>query len=204
MGISPPRVNDRPFAQLDALYTHIFSSAYGFMNDAIKSIFGIIFLASQQHYYYLEPSPAFLASVLGLKIHEITFLLDDFVSLVALPQDPAQHIRLFHASLFDFLCNQERSGVFALDLPAAHEAVATHFSRLLNVNHFGGHFSLCMSTNLWRHSNRRRHHLSSFAFASQGSQAVKAISIIVKNFDRKIHSYYKEITIGSYQDGICF
>jgi len=56
------------------LYTHIFSSAIGGMNGAIKSIFGIIFLASQQHYYYLEPSPAFLASVLAVK-HEITFLL---------------------------------------------------------------------------------------------------------------------------------
>ena len=145
MGISPPQVNDRPFAQLDALYTHIFSSAIGGVNGAIKSIFGIIFLASQQHYSYLEPSPAFLASVLALKIHEITSLLDDFVSLVALPQDPAQHIRLFHASLFDFLRDQERSGVFTLDLSVAHEAVATYFSSLLhNVDHLGGHFSICM------------------------------------------------------------
>ena len=146
LGISSPRVNDRPFAQLDALYTHIFSSANdGMHNDTIKSIFGIIFLASQRQYYYLEPSPAFLASALALETHEITLLLDDFVSLVALPQHPAQHIRLFHASLLDFLRDQERSGAFALDLPVAHEAVATYFSRLLNEDHFfGGHFSICM------------------------------------------------------------
>ncbi len=135
LGISSPspRVNDQPFAQLDTLYKHIFSSANGIHRDTIKRIFGIIFLASQPQYYYLKPSLAFLESALALEMHEIILLLDDFVSLIALPQDPTQPIRLFHTSLLDFLRDPERSGEFTLDLSVAHEVlVAAHFSRLLN------------------------------------------------------------------------
>ena len=141
LGLSSPRVNDRPFAQLDALYTHIFSSLNGIHNDAIRSIFGIIFLASKPQYEYIEPTLAFLEVALGLETHEIIILLDDFVSLIALPQDPAQPIRLFHASLLDFLCD--------------HEAAATYFSRLLN-NTLCEHFSICVQTNLLYNIEQRQ------------------------------------------------
>ncbi len=146
LGISPPRANDRPFAQLDALYMHIFLSANGTHNN-INSIFGIIFLASQPRYKYLRPTLAFLESALDLESREIIILLDDFVSLVALPRDPTQPIRLFHASLLDFLRDPERSGDFTLDLSVAHEAVATYFSRLLDeVKPYSEHISICVHT----------------------------------------------------------
>jgi hypothetical protein len=145
LGISSPQVNDRPFTQLDTMYTHIFSSANGVHFDTIKSIFGIIFVASQPQYYYLEPSLVFLESALALEMHETILLLDDFVSLIALSQDPTQPIRLFHTSLLDFLCDPERSGEFTLDLSVAHEVVTTYFSRLVNEDNPFGEFSFnCM------------------------------------------------------------
>jgi hypothetical protein len=166
LGISFPQGNDRPFAQLDALYTHIFSSANGIHNHTINSIFGIIFLASQPQYDYIEPSVALLECALALEAHEVILLLDDFVSLIALPQDPAESIRLFHASLLDFLRDPARSGKFALDLSVAHEAVAAYFLRLLHEDDpFSKHFSFCMQTNLLQYGNRlgSHYHLSTFA-----------------------------------------
>ncbi len=169
LGISSPRVNDRPFEQLDALYTHIFSSANGAHNDSIKSIFGIMSLASQPQYSYIEPSLEFLALALDLETHEIILLLDDFVSLVALPQDPVEPIRLYHASLLDFLRDPERSGRFTLDLSVAHEAVATYCSRLLDEDNPGERFSICVQTNLFTNGDRSFSHLSLFAFEFQRS-----------------------------------
>jgi hypothetical protein len=169
LGISSPRVNDRPFEQLDVLYTHIFSSANGAHNDTIKGIFGVISLASQPQYGYIEPSLEFLESALDLEAHEIILLLDDFVSLVALPQNPAEPIRLYHTSLLDFLRDPERSGRHTLDLSVAHEAVATYCSRLLDEDKPGEHCSICVQTNLFTNGDRSLSHLSLFAFAFQRS-----------------------------------
>ncbi len=170
MGISSPRVNNRPFAQLDALYMHIFFSANSIHSDAIRSIFGIIFLASKPKYDYLKPGLAFLELALNLETREIILLLDDFVSLIALPEDPAQPIRSFHAGLLDFLCDPERSGEFTLDLSVAHEVVATYFSRRLNEdNPLSELFSVYVQANLLKNNNRCHYHLSSFAFAFQRS-----------------------------------
>ena len=133
LGISSPRVRDLPFQQLDALYAHIFSSANDVYKGTVKCLFGILFLASQPEYEHLTPSLAFLESALELEgDDEVVLLLDDFVSLVALPQDRVRPIRLFHASLFDFLREPERSGGICLDLSVAHEAVVMYFSRRLN------------------------------------------------------------------------
>ena len=143
LGISSPRVGDRPFAQLDALYMHIFSSANGIHNDTINSIFGIMSLASQQQYDYLKPSLTFLELALALETREIILLLDDFVSLVDLPQDPAEPIQFFHSSFLGFLHDPERSGEFGLDLSVAHEAVATYFSRCLEDTPFSENFFIC-------------------------------------------------------------
>ena len=132
LGISLPRVRDLPFEQLDALYAHIFSSANDIHIGTIKCLFGILFLASQPQYEHLMPGLAFLESALELEGDEVVLLLDDFVSLVALPHDRVQPIRLFHASLFDFLRDPERSGEFCLDLSIAHEAVVMYFSKRLD------------------------------------------------------------------------
>ena len=132
LGISSPRVRDLPFEQLDALYAHIFSSANDVYKGTVKCLFGILFLASRPEYEHLTPSLAFLESALELEGDEVVLLLDDFVSLVAVPEDRVRPIRLFHASLFDFLRDPERSGGICLDLSIAHEAVVMYFSRCLN------------------------------------------------------------------------
>ncbi len=117
----------------------------------------------------VKPTLAFLESALDLEVNEIILLLDDFVSLVALPQDPAEPIRLFHASLLDFLRDPERSGGFTLDLSVAHEAVATYFSRLSNEdNPVGEKISIRVQTNSLKNCDRC-YHLLLFAIAPQRS-----------------------------------
>src|SRR6201999_1530529 len=116
-----PSGRDNPFADLDALYTHILSSA-----DNISHLLSIIRIllfmdtkteASRWSIPELVPSPssAFIENLLMLGLGEVTGILDDFHSIIDIPESGHVPLRIHHASLRDFLLNKQQSKELTLD-----------------------------------------------------------------------------------------
>ncbi|CAA7265663.1 unnamed protein product [Cyclocybe aegerita] len=126
LGLWPSQISsDRPFSQLDVLYSFIFSRVEDI--DTVFRIFGILYLTTTSAAVFdlrLEvTTPAFLEQIFGVQPGEIELALDELLSLITIA-DRGQPIKILHASLFDFLLDEDRSGTFALDLALAHETLA--------------------------------------------------------------------------------
>ncbi|KAJ3500941.1 hypothetical protein NLJ89_g9567 [Agrocybe chaxingu] len=130
LAISPPRLNDKPFSQLDAVYSFIFSCVKDL--DTVWRILGILRVVGQQGFrpvYGKEPVafplPDYLEQILAVHPGDVYLALADLPSVISFTSGstPAT-IKILHASLFDFLLDPARSGVYALDLALAHETLA--------------------------------------------------------------------------------
>ena len=118
LGIRPPRhAREMPFSELDALYTHIFTSVED--RGTVLLILGF-FLLPDVHTY---PSPSMdigdLEHFFLLRRGDIEMLFGDLSSLVII-STVKPCIRLLHASLGDFLCDPVRSKEFYIDLSSIH------------------------------------------------------------------------------------
>ncbi|KAF5322590.1 hypothetical protein D9619_000162 [Psilocybe cf. subviscida] len=103
---------DQPYAELDALYLHIFSQI---RDDKRVRVLTILHL--DQEYrgivkYTKLPKQTFLSEFIGVGQDEIEFCLLPLVSLLVW-RDGGIHY--MHASLTDFLCDPSRSNIFCIN-----------------------------------------------------------------------------------------
>ena len=115
-----------PFAEIDALYSHILTAA----SDNIQKILDIstVLLFLQTSHLDWKQTMRFLESFLSYQTGEIFMVLSDMHSIISVPflDQPDKALQFFHASLGDFLVDHSRSGEdFFLDLGICHRKIAT-------------------------------------------------------------------------------
>jgi len=102
---------------LDNLYTQVLSDAP--RDDNFERVIGTIMLLRS------SLSITFLAHLLWLRTEEIVHALLGIQSILMIPGNDNEPIRLFHTSLRDFLVSQPRSQDFFVDPPTRHLYIAT-------------------------------------------------------------------------------
>jgi len=100
---------DLPFAELDLLYAHILTNAAGV--DLREIVREIIALCILYHSYIKfgarERDPCeVLSIILGIDIEDVTFILAELSSIVQVTETS---VKVYHASLGDFLFDHRRS-----------------------------------------------------------------------------------------------
>ena len=117
LGIRPPRhVCEMPFGQLDALYTHIFTSVED--RETVLLILGFVLLSP---FRFPDMNAEELEDFLLLNQGNIEMLLGDLSAVITVSCD-YPYIRILHASLRDFLLDAARSKEFYIDLSRIHTA----------------------------------------------------------------------------------
>ena len=128
LGISPHgRIN--PFAELDAVYNHIFSSV-----ENIELTLRVLSL------YVVTPNLAFnlrrfacmsAEYFLSLEQGDVYTALIDLPSIVSYDESSGE-IKILHASLGDFLSDQRRSTIYYIDMSRAHTDFARRIFQCVN------------------------------------------------------------------------
>ena len=123
LGLQPTGTS-MPFAELDALYIHIFSAVSDI--EAVIKVFEILLLFQPLSGRPIDEVEKFLCLIPG----ELQITLSDLHSIIAVPlpqgnDNVIRYLRLFHASLGDFLLDKARSGRLFIDVQDAH----AHFAR---------------------------------------------------------------------------
>ena len=115
LGIRPPRhAHEMPFGELDALYTHIFSSVED--RETILLILGFCLLQSS---HYMDAGD--LEQFFLLNQGDLVMLFGDLSSVISISNfHPPIHI--LHVSLGDFLLDAARSKRFYINLSSIHTA----------------------------------------------------------------------------------
>ena len=108
-----------PFAELDALYNQIFTSVIQI--EKVLDIFMVLVLFRQ-----LPPRPNILDHFFSYRPGLTRAILSDLHSILYLPpkEDRTGEIKIFHASLSDFLLDATRSGRFFIDLAKSRSTIA--------------------------------------------------------------------------------
>ena len=122
-----PRGRATPFAELDALYSHILSAALDNIEKVLDILTVFLFYRSSRS-GYRKPTVRFLESFLLYRSGEVFTVLSDMHSIISVPSpdQPDMRLRIFHASLGDFLTDHSRSGEkFFLDPGVSHRKIAT-------------------------------------------------------------------------------
>ena len=143
-GISP-RGKTTPFAEMDSLYLHILISVSDNIETALEIFTILLFL----HYPDLRITPRLIESLLSLRKGEVFMVLSDLHSIISVPSPDEQDIplRLFHASLGDFLTDHLRSGdTFFLDPGVCHRNIVNRIVKQLMNPQSGRHFHFPYST----------------------------------------------------------
>ena len=117
LGIHPPQ-KDFPFAELDALYTHIFNGVEDI--EKILDILSLIFFSRGPLGYF--PSLVMIEKFLSLPTGDVELCLGDLSSLVSI--GPHQQVNILHASLTDFLMDPTRSKELWINPSARHTVFA--------------------------------------------------------------------------------
>jgi hypothetical protein len=120
LGIRPPQ-RDLPFAQLDALYTHIFTGI-----EEIEHVLEILSLLLLSPHFLQLPT---IEEFLSLQPGDAEVYLGDLSSLLNI--GPDQQIIILHASLTDFFMDSTRSKELWINPPARHTALARRCLQLL-------------------------------------------------------------------------
>ncbi|KAF9524387.1 hypothetical protein CPB83DRAFT_886269 [Crepidotus variabilis] len=144
---SPEESGANPFASLDALYRQIFSQVKDRNLDCVLLFFGVLFLNNINLLFNSSArrlNRAVMDDVLGLKRGVLEVILQPLNSLVKLGpyrEEPEETPRVkngeplkdgfwnFHASLFDFLFDPQRSHQFYLDIRMVHHTIAVYYSQ---------------------------------------------------------------------------
>ena len=121
LAIRPPQ-KDLPFAELDALYTHIFTGVEEI--EPVLEILSLLLLS-----FYLPPSLPTIEEFLSLQPGDVELYLGDLSSLVNI--GPNQQITILHASLTDFLLDLTRSKAFWINPRSRYTVFARRCLQLL-------------------------------------------------------------------------
>ena len=113
------RGKDTPFADLDALYTYIFSVVEDI--EKVLEVFRVLLLVSSR----VIKNSALIEGLLCLRNGDLNITLIDLHSILDIPVG-AGEIRVLHASLGDYLLDPSRSGVYHLSLGHAHANLTRH------------------------------------------------------------------------------
>jgi hypothetical protein len=119
-GLAATPDKESPFAELDALYREIFSAVADFNVKDIIEVLSIFFLADAE---CVEKSPRAIERFLSFTPGRVRVILSDLHSVVGLPEEDDGPIRVFHASLIDFLLDRAQSEVYRIDVKAAHASI---------------------------------------------------------------------------------
>ena len=126
LGIHPPQ-RDLPFAELDALYAHIFTG----MED-LERVLEILSLVFFSHGPFSSfPSLVMTEKFLSMQTGGIELYLGNLSSLVRI--GPDQSVSILHASLTDFFVDPTRSKKLWINPPARHTALACRCLQLLQL-----------------------------------------------------------------------
>jgi hypothetical protein len=111
---------DRPYAELDALYEYIFSQVRGV--ERVLTTLSLDWMRSKSalHSGLDSPLHTFLSEFMGVHKNEFKFWLLPLVSILVWQEEPNEdhsRIRYLHASLADFLLDQSRSKLFCINSP---------------------------------------------------------------------------------------
>ena len=121
LAIRPPQ-KDLPFAELDALYTHIFTGVEEI--EPVLEILSLLIISSSS-----SPLLPTIEEFLFLQPGDVELYLGDLSSLVNI--GPAQEIRILHASLTDFLLDPTRSKEFWINPGSRYTMFARRCLQLL-------------------------------------------------------------------------
>ena len=122
LAIRPPQ-KDLPFAELDALYTHIFTGVeeiepvLEILSLLLLSDYLVLYLPTIEEFLFLQPG-------------DVELYLGDLSSLVKIGSN--QHIKILHASLTDFLLDLTRSKEFWINPRSRHTMFARRCLQLLH------------------------------------------------------------------------
>ncbi|KAF8801487.1 hypothetical protein BYT27DRAFT_7174195 [Phlegmacium glaucopus] len=132
-GLSNPGV-DTPFAELDALYIHIFSKVRN-ITRALE-ILSLLLLTP-----VVRPiTPQLLEDLFFLRHGDVYIILNALHSIMDVPVPSTDivspTIRIYHASLGDFLLDKSRSAKLYIDAGSAHANLTQYFLKhLSNTDH---------------------------------------------------------------------
>ena len=115
-----------PFAELDALYNQILSTISQI--EKALDILMVLMLIRE-----LPPRPDILDGLFSYRPGETRAILSDLHSILSLPPTDNRrgNIRIFHASLSDFLLDAKRSGRFFIDLAKCRTTIARKILEIL-------------------------------------------------------------------------
>jgi len=120
LGLRPPQ-RDIPFAELDALYTHILAGVED--TERVLEILSVVFFGKQPiPIYEWNFRPPVIEKFLCLQPGDVELYLGELNFLVNL--EPGGNIRILHASLTDFFVDPTRSKTFWINSQARHTAFA--------------------------------------------------------------------------------
>ena len=129
LGIRPPQ-RDLPFAELDALYTHILSGVEDI--ERVLEILGVIFFCNHSGSRKWNLRPPMIEKFLGLQPGDVELYLGDLNSLIYI-EPRWWNIRVLHASLTDFFVDPTRSKIFWINRQARHTAFARQCLQALQI-----------------------------------------------------------------------
>ncbi|KIM43685.1 hypothetical protein M413DRAFT_443594 [Hebeloma cylindrosporum] len=124
LGLSTSK-SDTPFTTLDGLYNQIFSAVVNL--ERAHEILGVMFLANLP-----ELKAEALETFLSLDPGTVCLVLVDLHSVIDVPESRYSTIRVFHASLVDYLLDPSRSGRFGIHVGNAHALISQCFLKVLN------------------------------------------------------------------------
>ncbi|KIM45364.1 hypothetical protein M413DRAFT_338718 [Hebeloma cylindrosporum] len=111
LGIRPPqKESSTPFAELDAIYTHLFSSAFNI--QLVMQIMGILIAPIKTGAPLATPID--IEDFLSLETGDVELILGDLSSVLRCEMRYVP-IQLLHASLGDFLHDRKRSRQFYIE-----------------------------------------------------------------------------------------
>ncbi|KAF8816969.1 hypothetical protein BYT27DRAFT_7219532 [Phlegmacium glaucopus] len=117
--------DDIPFAELDALYIHIFSSIPTSILPKVLDIFRFLLLSEDSE----QKNTKILDPLFEFKPGEAAYALSNLHAILSVyPRlDRSFEIKLLHKSLEDFLLDKSRSGQFYIDPSLGHSMLATRW-----------------------------------------------------------------------------
>ncbi|KAF5326848.1 hypothetical protein D9619_005054 [Psilocybe cf. subviscida] len=105
-----PSSDHGPLAQLDALYSHIFSKVHNM--QMLRLILGAHFITAGKHF----GSVGSLMRLAGYDEIEIESSLADLAAIVQVVPGVHTELVFYHASLSDYLQDRSRSGIYHIDV----------------------------------------------------------------------------------------